>query len=190
LNQKQKRMLLGGVQEALQEIENTPSFTKLIPEVRTNIVYCLPDETEPKNVCAVEGRITVVDNQPKAAGRPKIGGSDHMARALIHIKKQRPEIQAGINLRYNPKTTKAIKKHTEKTDTTIGEIDRKKEPEDRKKGKKKSMPWKINYLKKKYGEIPDIFYETPGLGKEPLYVYIGKDPLYLAREAIKIAIKT
>ncbi|OUJ19543.1 Thiamin biosynthesis enzyme aldolase 2 family [Methanonatronarchaeum thermophilum] len=184
MDTKTERELLGGLLQATHLIEKTPTFSKLIPEVRTNIVYCQPNETDPKKVAAINGRITTINGKPKASGKPKIGCSDHMARALIEIKKHRPEIQAGINLRYNKQTTKAIKKTT---NTKIGKIDRQKEPTPHKKGEKKSMPWKIKYLHQKYGEIPDIFYETPGLGKEPLYVYIGKDPYTLTKKTIKIS---
>ncbi|WGI16922.1 thiamine-phosphate synthase family protein [Methanonatronarchaeum sp. AMET-Sl] len=178
-----ERELYGGLLQAIHKIENTPRFTRLIPEVRTNIVYCRPNETDPNKVAAIDGRITVINDKPKATGKPKIGCSDHMARALIEIKKHRPEITSGINLRYNKKTTKAIKKTLQ---TEIGEIDRTREPEPQKTGQKKSMPWKIQYLKNKYGEIPNIFYETPGYGKEPLYVLIGTDPLKITETAIEI----
>jgi len=55
---------------ALDLIERCSEFTALIPEVRTNLVYTLPNAKTRDDVLAVEGRISVVNGLPHAAGKP------------------------------------------------------------------------------------------------------------------------
>lgn len=181
--------ILGNLTRAVNLIENVKEFSYLIPEVRVNIVYAKPNALSPKDVAAIDGRITVVNGYPKAAGKPKFGASDHMARAIIEIKKYMPEINAGINLKYTPELSKFIENFADEKGFTYGFIDRRLEPETVSKIDGKSMPWKIKYLIEKFGYIPKIFYESAGWGKEPLYVIIGKTALEVAEIAVEIAKK-
>ena len=67
-------------------------------------------------------------------------------------------------------------------------IDRTKEPEEVVKVDGKSMPWKVQELLKAcHGGIPKLFYESPGWGKEPLFVLLGKDAVQVALEAVEIS---
>ena len=50
----------GKMAVALELIEGCEEFTALIPEVRTNLVYALPNAKTRDDVLAVDGRITVV----------------------------------------------------------------------------------------------------------------------------------
>ncbi|MHA1409381.1 MAG: thiamine-phosphate synthase family protein [Candidatus Odinarchaeia archaeon] len=183
----EREYVLGRLIESVILIENSPEFSFLIPEVRVNLVFSLSNAKSKDDVAAVDGRITVVNNLPRASGLPKFGVSDHMARAILEIKKYEPEIRAGINFRYNQVISGIVDAYASEKSLFVGCIDRVKEPEDSAKGKVKSMPWKIKYLKDKYGEIPRFFYETAGWGKEPLFVIVGEDPVKITKDALEIA---
>ena len=182
-----KDEVLGRLIKAIYLLESSKEFSLLMPEVRVNIVYSTIEAKKTSDVAAVDGRITVVNGFPKASGLPKFGASDHMARAILEIRKYQPNIRAGINFRYNEKIEIIVNKYAKENSLTMGYIDRKKEPDKEKKGQEKSMPWKIKYLKDTYGKIPDIFYESSGWGKEPLFVVIGQDPIEISKITIKIA---
>lgn len=187
---KSKAQVLGRLLQALHKLESTPSFAKLVSEVRVNLVYALPHAESPKDVAAIDGRITVVNNQPKAAGLPRFGVSDHMARAILQIRQYRSKIRAGVNFLYNNKIADTVKEYAREKNLSYGYIDRRQEPKERQAKEGESMPWKIRYLKEQYGEIPTIFYESAGWGKEPLYVLIGKDPVAVVNHVASIAKKS
>ena len=70
---------------ALDQIEECREFASLIPEVRSNLVYAKKGARTRDDVLAVDGRITVVQGMPRAAGKPRFGASSHMARLLIEF---------------------------------------------------------------------------------------------------------
>ncbi|MEM2109866.1 MAG: thiamine-phosphate synthase family protein [Candidatus Odinarchaeota archaeon] len=181
--------VLGSLVKAIMLLEECREFALLIPEVRVNIVYALSNATGISDIAAVDGRITVVNGSPKAAGLPRFGASDHMARAILEIRKHRPEIRSGINFKYNEKLKKIVESYAKIKNLSIGGIEREYEPDMERRSLVKSMPWKINYLKKVHGFIPDVFYETAGWGKEPLFVVVGVEPTKVAKIAVEIAKK-
>jgi predicted fused transcriptional regulator/phosphomethylpyrimidine kinase len=187
--ESERNEVLGKIVAAINLLESSSEFSNLIPEVRVNVVCSLSDTNTVDDVAAVDGRITIVNGYPKAAGYPKFGASDHMARAILEIRKYEPKIRAGINFKFNKEITDIVEKFVEEKSLTYGFIDRKKEPKNSKISKVKSMPWKIKYLKDTYGFIPTIFYESAGWGKEPLFVIIGEDLVKIVKMVIEIAIR-
>ncbi|MDH7508915.1 MAG: thiamine-phosphate synthase family protein [Methanomassiliicoccales archaeon] len=173
---------------ALEIIENSRDFAFLIPEVRTNLVFASPNAASPKDVLAVEGRITVVDGFPRAAGPIRFGASNHMARLIIEINKRDSSVRAGINFAGTPELTEWLKGFCEGKGWTFGVIDRSKEPVELSLIDGESMPWKVDELvRSSGGKVPKVFYETGAVGKEPVSVLVGKDPVEVAREACEIA---
>jgi hydroxymethylpyrimidine/phosphomethylpyrimidine kinase len=50
------------------------------------------------------------------------------------------------------------------------------------------MPWKVAEAIRAAGDcVPKIFYETGAVGKEPVSVLVGKDPIEVAEQACEIA---
>ena len=67
-------------------------------------------------------------------------------------------------------------------------IDRRNEPEEIKEAEGSSMPWKVKAaIDAAGGRVPKIFYETGAVGKEPVSVLIGKDPIEVAEQICEIA---
>ncbi|MHB9301910.1 thiamine-phosphate synthase family protein [Thermofilum pendens] len=75
--------VLGNLVRAVGMLEGCPELSMLIPEVRSNIVYALPNPRTVRDVAGVEGRITVVNGRPKASSYPRFGASWHMARLIV-----------------------------------------------------------------------------------------------------------
>ncbi|MCX8188762.1 MAG: phosphomethylpyrimidine kinase [Nitrososphaeria archaeon] len=180
--------VLGNLVRAVHILESSEHFGLLIPEVRVNIVYAMEDAARPEEVAGIDGRITLVKGRVKAAGYPRFGASDHMARLIIEVMKYDKSYRAGINFSWTPKISKILQNYSMEKNWDYVGIDRAMEPEEVRLEEGKSMPWKISELVRKCGgKVPRLFYEGAGLGKEPLSVLLGKDAVEVAKECVEIA---
>ena len=186
--EQERDVVLGNLVRAVHILESSDHFRFLMPEVRVNIVYSLENASSPNDVAGVDGRITLVGGRVKAAGYPKLGASDHMARLLIEVRKYDRRYRAGINFAWNPKISKFLEEYSREKNWDYGGIDRTMEPEEMKVEEGKSMPWKVSVLAKMFGgKIPKLFYEGPGLGKEPLSILLGRNAVEVALEVCEIS---
>ncbi len=173
--------------DAVSLLEGCREFSRLVPEVRVNIVYA-PDGTEqPDQVLGVDGRITVVAGMPKASGPIRTGVSDHMARLVTEARRHDPSIRAGLNFRWNEAISKYVQGYCSAKGLAFGWIDRSAEPGNLIGRDKGSIPWKVEQLVATCGIVPPVFYESRGWGKEPLFFLVGPDPAGVAKRAIEIA---
>lgn len=180
--------MYGRMAVALNIIEGCREFADLIPEVRTNLVFARPGAGMREDVLGIDGRITVVNGLPHAAGKPRFGASSHMARLLIEIGKTDPTIRAGIDFANDPHLAKWLEDYCRSKDWVFSVIDRRNEPEEIKEAEGASMPWKVAAaIKAAGGRVPKIFYETGAVGKEPVSVLVGQDPIVVAEEVCEIA---
>ena len=187
MNNKQAEMVLGNLSSAVEMLQNCAEFALLMPEVRVNLTYALPEAKTSDEVAAVDGRITVVRGLPHASGLPRWGASDHMARLIIEVRKYDPTINAGINFKCDATVIEIAQKYCAEKGILFGWIDRTKEPAEVAEQDRSSMPWKIKQLATNCGGIPKLFYEGEGWGKEPLFVALGSDAVEVAGIAIETA---
>ena len=134
--------MTGRLYLGLEQIESCIEFSSLIPEVRTNFVYASEESTTPEDVLAVDGRITIVDKCPKAAGKIKLGLSSHVARLILEIHKKDPEIRAAIDFANDPEDHRFSKKYCAEKGWVFSVIDRRFEPEEIKDWKERQCPGK------------------------------------------------
>ena len=180
--------LFGKFSLALDKIEQCKEFASFIPEVRTNMVYARQGAKTRDDVLAVDGRITVVRGMPYAAGRPRLGASSHMARLIIELAKVDPSYRAGIDFMNNPAFAAWLKQYCAEKGWVFSVIDRSSEPEEVKEKECGSMPWKVAEAVRACGGVaPKIFYETGAVGKEPVSVLVGRDPIEVVEQIIEIA---
>ena len=186
INQQQE-VILGNLAQATTMLQESAEFALLMPEVRVNIVYALPDAKTGEDVAAIDGRITVVRGFPHASGLPAWGGSDHMARLIIETRKYDPRINAGINFKCDGEIIEVMKQYCKEKGCLFGCIDRTSEPAEVMAKDRSSMPWKTKQLVDSSGGVPKLFYEGDGWGKEPLSVALGDTAVEVAGIAIDIA---
>jgi hydroxymethylpyrimidine/phosphomethylpyrimidine kinase len=173
---------------ALQLLQQCPEFARLIPEVRTNLVYARLDATTPDDVLAVDGRITVIGGYPCATGSPVFGASDHMARLIIELNRIDSSIRAGINFANNPTLAEWLRDYANRHGWVFSVIDRSREPEDLQREERPSIPWKVvEAVRAAEGRAPKLCYETASIGKEPLTFLVGADPVEVTEQACVIA---
>jgi len=180
-------VVLGNLVMAVNMLQSCPEFASLIPEVRTNLAYALPGASTPKEVAAVEGRITVVRGWPQASGMPNWSVSDHLARRILEARKYDAEINAAINFKCEDMVIEVAKEYCSERGLLFGWLERSQEPEHFRKLDGASMPWKVKQLFTKYGTMPRLFYEEADWGKEPLFLALGKDAVEVASTAIELA---
>ena len=180
--------MFGKVHLALEMLEGCPEFAKILPEVRSNLVYARARPKTPADVIAIDGRITSVEDKPKAAGRPRFGASSHMARLLIELHRVDPSVRAGINFAADPELVRWLERYAKRMGWVWSVIDRSREPKRVIEEEGASMPWKVKEaVRAAGGKAPKLFYETGAVGKEPVSVLVGADPLVVVEEACAIA---
>jgi hydroxymethylpyrimidine/phosphomethylpyrimidine kinase len=182
--------MLGRMMAALEEIEGCREFASLNPEVRTNIVYARDRARTREDVLAIDGRITVVEGRPRAAGRVRFGASSHMARLIIELRKVDPSARAGINFAWTPHLSRWLEGYCRERGWVFSVIDRHGEPEEIREAEGASMPWKVaEAIRAAGGRVPKVFHETGAIGKEAVSVLVGRDPVEVAGQACDIARK-
>lgn len=180
--------ILNRLSLAVALLELCPEFALLIPEVRTNIGFCTEDAQTPNDVAAVDGRITIVGGKPKASGPIRFGASDHLARLIINLRQYQSAVRTALNFRWNESILNYVSTWAEHHNKRIGAIDRKKEPDEVIGRDQMSISWKVKELLASTGGlVPEIFYETRGWGKEPLFILIGVDPVEIVQEVTALA---
>ena len=173
---------------ALEEVEACREFTALIPEVRTNMVFAHPHAKTPDEVMAVDGRITIVNGMPLAAGRIRFGASGHMARLIIELMKTDSTVRAGIDFANPPGFSDWLSDYCTKQGWVSAMIDRRDEPGEIRHAEGSSMQWKAaEAVRAAGGIVPKIICDAGGMGKEPVCIIVGKEPINVARDACKIA---
>ncbi|MDD4986104.1 MAG: thiamine-phosphate synthase family protein, partial [Dehalococcoidales bacterium] len=111
---REAEAILGNLVMALHILEDCAEFSTLIPEVRTNIAYALPDSQTPQEVAAFPGRITVVRGYPHALTIPYWGASDHLARRIIESRKYDKSVNAIINFKFEEKVLSVVQEYCQR----------------------------------------------------------------------------
>ncbi|MHB8164615.1 MAG: thiamine-phosphate synthase family protein [Methanoregula sp.] len=180
--------MIGRMMIALEEIEGCREFVALIPEVRTNLVFAQPHAQKTDEVMAVDGRIIVINGMPRAAGRVRFGASGHMARFIIELMKTDPFIRAGIDFANPPGFSDWLSDYCTQQGWLSAMIDRRTEPVELRIAEGSSMPWKAaEAVRASSGRVPKIICDAGGMGKEPVCIIVGKEPIGIVQDLCKIA---
>lgn len=167
-----KLLVINQIKEIYNYISQFKEVSDLIPEVRMNISGSIFNPSKNEDVAGIEGRITVIDDFPKASGEIKFGVSDHTARLILAAKKFDKSINFVMNLKYTPSLIKLIQ---ENTDLEVKEFLRETQPPEIKEKEFSTMQWLIEKSVNKTGKIPDIIWDKGSIGKEPMIRLFGKD---------------
>ena len=180
--------MFGRMTIALEEMEACRELAVLIPEVRTNMVFAPLLVKTQDEVLAIDGRITVINGMPKAAGRIRFGASSHMARLIIELMKIDPSIKTGIDFANPPGFTEWLSMYCKKMGWMLSMIDRRNEPDGLKVREGTSMQWKAaEAVRAAGGRVPKIICDAGGMGKEPVCNIVGNEPIAVARDLCGIA---
>ncbi|MHA1310691.1 MAG: thiamine-phosphate synthase family protein [Candidatus Helarchaeota archaeon] len=173
-----KEKIIGKLVIALKKLQKIKNVSELMPEVRINLAYGFKNPKSTDEVAAIPGRITAVKDKIIIPALPDFGASDHMARNLIEFAKYDDKIRAGINIKYSKEFVNWLKDFCPKNGLKISVVDRLKEPKEVQEKDGASIPWKIGEaIRLSNNKIPEVIVEGPAMGKEPLIILTGEDPI-------------
>ena len=180
LEEKERYLVLRNLKDAVLLIEESPDFSKLIPEVGCNIGMAIPGAESYQDVAAVESRIVRYRNRAVSVGCVEFGASKHVASIILSALHYNPEIRAAINVKYSEKALAACRE----MELGISSFDRAEEPENT-----STMDWGTAEAIKKYGRVPEVIYDEGGTGKEPMIRLPGTNAIEVAKLAVELAEK-
>lgn len=154
----------------------------LIPEVGMNFAYAIQNAKKLEEICAIEGRIHKIKNKAKVCGNVNFGRSKHVASIILAAMSLDKNYRCAVNIRYSKNTLELCKK----LDFSISSFDRKNEPAQT----QSTMEWGTKQVIEKMGIVPDIIYDSGGIGKEPMIRVLGKNPKDVITKLQKIVKKS
>jgi predicted fused transcriptional regulator/phosphomethylpyrimidine kinase/predicted transcriptional regulator len=86
--------VISDIQEALQLIAISNTFEQIVPQVRANLVACMPTACSIDDVAGVPGRITIIGGHAIALVGPQFGTSRHTAELLLRVRLLWPAVRA------------------------------------------------------------------------------------------------
>jgi len=178
-----KLKALEEVKTGLRMLEAHPELTRLMPEVRMNLVVAPEGAEEPSDVVGVEGRVTVVDGRLRASGPPWFGASSHLARLLLEVRKLFPELRAALNVKYSSEVVEACRALGLK----LAKFSRVEEPPEVREVEGMSLRWGVEQALKEVGESVDAIYDEGGVGKEAMVRLLGRSAEEVVEKAVRIA---
>jgi XRE family transcriptional regulator, thiamine biosynthesis regulator len=98
------------VADAVKGLEASETFAAMMPEVSVNIACVPADASSVAEAVAIPGRIVKVRGRARALLPPEQGASRHLSRVLLLIRRGSPQVRACINLRYDLKVGRILKK--------------------------------------------------------------------------------
>ncbi|MEM0120138.1 MAG: thiamine-phosphate synthase family protein [Thermoprotei archaeon] len=163
--------VLKALREATALLEASPTFSGLIPEVYSNLVYSVENPKDEGDVAGIPGRILRVKGRAKATMDPEFGASTHMAKVVLHLRKRNPWVRAAINTKYDSTLLEALQRVYPAKVETLG-----------------------SYvgLQEFFGKLAQVSLEPPvgfivdsgSVGVEPNIYIVGSDPLTVANIAV------
>ncbi len=173
----EKYQVLRNVEEAVDIIEKNMA-PELIPEVGCNIAMAAQGASSTKDVAAVQGRIVRLRGAPHAVGCAAFGASSHIARIVLTAMRSDGSMRAAMNIRYSQESLDAC----EDIGLKISSFSREDEPEG-----VATMEWGIGEVIMREGEVPDVIFDTGGMGKEAMIRLLGRSAVEVAGIALRIS---
>ena len=168
--------------EGLKLLSKEPKIIDFIPEVRTNLVYALPEATTISEIASFPGRITTDGKSVIATSYPALGASTHLSKAVIEIMNVFPHIRSCINLKYSEDFLSASKN----LGFTIVKYNRKLEPKNIKIKEGNTMRWGLREILKDQKTHFDIVFHLGDVGKEPMINVFGNNPQDVVKKTLSI----
>ena len=164
------------LQRAIEMIEATPYFGKLIPETQSNLAYSISEPSGIDDIMAVKGRIVKVGDNARPVSSLKFGVSKHIAAAILGYMKFRPNMRAAMNIKYNSRSILEARRFF-----SVSNYDRTKEPKQSKRREGYSVAWGINQALLK-NPTADIIYHQGDFGKEAMTIVFAPTPIDVVKK--------
>ena len=168
--------------QAFELLNSNKEAYKLVPEVRMNLVYALPEAKSVEEVAGFPGRITFDGEGLAFVKPPRLGASRHVANAVLTAMKYDKSVRSAMNLRYDEE----LIRRAEEAGFKVSFFDRSKEPEEVRAVEGRTTSWGVEEAIRSAGGVPDLIYHLGGVGKEPMILILGKDPVDVVEKLFKL----
>ena len=155
---------------AFRELKHLPKVERLIPEVGTNIAYCLPFALDYDDVAGFPGRISACDGELVTPAAARFGGSRHTARVVLAAHRICRKIRAAMPIRYSAQTVELL----ERMGLAVGDFAREDEPTGEVEGE--TLEWGTTCAMVSANQALDVIYDLGGVGKEPIIRLLAESP--------------
>jgi predicted fused transcriptional regulator/phosphomethylpyrimidine kinase/predicted transcriptional regulator len=179
LQDTERAQVLARLERAVKMIEEARYFVNVMPQVAVNIVESVKDAKTIEDIAGIPGRIVVLRDRPKAVSRPEFGGSRHLARVLLTVKKYSHNVNSVINLKFDEVVKEAVRSLGLRYSETEKNIIVGRDMEE-------LVIESISEEFKKAGSL-DVVFDRGGYGLEPNTYVFGEDSMKVVEKALKIA---
>jgi len=173
-------VLVESVKKAVQLLELSEFFPLLIPQVYSNIVVAKRNASTINDVVGIPGRIVRYNDRAKAVGEPVFGGSRHLAKILLLVRRKYPEITSALNIKFDNNVLKALNMLGLKIVYTIHAPRRKITHE-------RDVFRDLSKALESLDYRPDVIIDLGGVGLEPASYVLGEDPMDTVYKTLRIA---
>jgi hydroxymethylpyrimidine kinase / phosphomethylpyrimidine kinase / thiamine-phosphate diphosphorylase len=180
LEEKERYLVLRNLKEAILILEESPDFSKLIPEVGCDIGMAIPGAHSLGEVAALGGRIVRQRERAVPVGCVEFGASMYVARIILSALRCNPEIRAAINLRYSERNLSLCRE----AGLSISFFDIAEEPKNA-----STLDWRTVGAVKKYGNLPEVIFDKGDSGKKTMISLLGTNAVEVAKLAVELAEK-
>ncbi len=181
LQDTERIQVLARLEKAVKLIEESRYFVNVMPQVAVNIVESIRDAKTLEDIAGVPGRIVALHDKPKAVSKPEFGGSRHLAKVLLAVKRFSPHLNSVINLKFDSLMEETVKSLGLKYSETKKNILVGRETEE-------AVIESVSEEFKK-AQFLDVVFDRGGYGIEPITYVFGEDSLKVVEKALKIARK-
>ena len=155
---------------------------RLIPEVRSNLAYAMAGAKDHRDVAAVPGRITALEDEVAWVRGPRFGASQHMAAVVMAAMGAYPDIRSAMNVRFSGDIIKVCRE----LGFHVREFSRADEPPEIKVREGSTLEWGTRAAVTREPGCPDIVFDRGESGKEPMVRVLGEDPDRVVSKVIRI----
>jgi hydroxymethylpyrimidine kinase / phosphomethylpyrimidine kinase / thiamine-phosphate diphosphorylase len=172
--------VLHSLQCAINKIHLLDRFGILVPETQSNIVFALPDARSIHHIAGVKGRVIKIGHVARAASLVEFGASIHVASAILAYMTNNRLIRSAMNIKFDNKILSVCQSLF-----PLSEYDRHAEPIHMKEMEGKSVFWGIKHALEK-NPTSEVIYHKGDIGKEPMTIIFGTDPMNVISKIEKI----
>jgi hydroxymethylpyrimidine kinase/phosphomethylpyrimidine kinase len=158
------------LQKSVRKLEKLKHLYLLIPETKTNFVFCIEKPENSMDVAGVLGRISNVGKAIRIPNVVEFGSSSHLSNAIIEANRFNISLRSVINIKNNKKILDICKRNF-----SCSYYNRKDEPLASRQKEGSTIKWGISTVFRKDPEAEVIFHDGD-YGKEPMILIFGKDP--------------
>jgi hydroxymethylpyrimidine/phosphomethylpyrimidine kinase len=177
----ERESVLEALRTALDRLLSQP-LAHLVPEIRSNLGFALPQASRTEDVAAVQGRITTLGRRLLALSEPAFGASRHVARVILAAMSANPCLRSAMNIRYSPEIVQVCQALGFPTVC----FERSAEPEAVKAREGSTLTWGTRRALEGGQGTADVVYDLGEVGKEPVIRVLGTDPGQVVEKVIRI----